>query len=74
MSKRVYVLIDAIEEKASRLEVPPSLPLAKPFTFSANVEFTAGENTITVVATLGEETITKTATVTYTPFGLTGEV
>jgi len=33
--------------------------------FSAVVELTEGENTITVVATLGEETVTKTVTVTY---------
>jgi hypothetical protein len=63
-----------VEVESSGLEVPPSLPLVKPFTFSAEVELTPGENTITVVATLGEETITKTVTVTYTPSGLTGEV
>ena len=63
-----------VEVEGGSLEVPPSLPLVKPFTFSADVELTAGENTITVVATLGEETITKTITVTYAPSGLTGEV
>jgi len=63
-----------VEVEGGSLEVPPSLPLVKPFTFSADVELTAGENTITVVATLGEETITKTVTVTYTPSVLTGEV
>lgn len=63
-----------VEVESSGLEVPSSLPLVKPFTFSAEVELTPGENTITVVATLGEETITKTVTVTYTPSGLMGEV
>ena len=63
-----------VEVEGGSLEVPPSLPLAKPFTFSADVELTVGENTITVVATLGEETVTKTVTITYTPSGLTGEV
>lgn len=63
-----------VEVEGGSLEVPPSLPLAKPFTFSTAVELTAGENTITVVATVGEETVTKTVTATYTPSGLTGEV
>ena len=63
-----------VKVEGGSLEIPPSLPLVKPFTFSAEVELTAGDNAITVVATLGEETITKTVTVTYTPSGLTGEV
>ncbi len=63
-----------VEVEGGSLEVPPSLPRVKPFTFSTEVELTAGDNAITVVATLGEETITKTVTVTYTPSVLTGEV
>ena len=39
--------------------------VAEDGTFSADVELTEGENTITVVATLGEETLAKTVTVTY---------
>jgi hypothetical protein len=63
-----------VEVEGGSLQVPPSLSLVKPFTFSADVELTEGENTITVVATLGGETVTKTLTVTYTPSGLTGKV
>lgn len=62
------------EVEVRSLEIPPSLALVKPFTFSADVELSEGENTITVVATHGEETITKTVTVTYVSSGLTGEV
>jgi hypothetical protein len=63
-----------VEVEGGSLEVPTSLSLVKPFTFSADVDLIEGENTITVVATLGEETVTRTVTVTYTPSGLTGEV
>jgi len=63
-----------VEVEGGSLDVPTSLSLVSPFTFSADIKLIEGENTITVVATFGEETVTKRITVTYTPSGLTGEV